>query len=277
MSDGTEGNLKVPSQIFRWFERMKSNYENSVQSVLSKFEEYNDKQQLRIDNGNKEHIESLKDAHNSQIAQNQKNISQLHDDVIYYKQQITQQQKTIEQLNSRYDAVMACLINEKTSNGAEFKNTFDSDDFFTSSKSELPKPTVDMIEKDEDINHSESDNPNQDPYYSEGFNSTLEQPLTEDKLNQLFTEAVALRSKGNSSDAFQLFKQLSSYHHAQSMGAVGRSYFLGEGVEENHKLGLLWLLKAAKLNLPQAINRVEHYKNNEPELYRLAKNLLETE
>jgi len=290
MSDGTEGNLKVPSQIFRWFEKMKNNYENSVQSVLSRFEDYNNKQQLRIDNGNKEHIENLKSVHNSQIMQNKNNIDQLHQDINYYKEQISQQQKTIEQLNSRYDAVMACLINEKTNNEVDYKNTFENDDFFTEIKTELPTPStnVDLSDKAKTSNNTSYDQVhrqtidtahNEETSVHHKNNFSVSHSVRNDEVTtneSLFDQAIALRNSEDYSHAFELFKQAADNNHSQSMGAMGRSYFLGEGVEENQKLGLAWLIKAAECNLPQAISRVEHFKEHEPELYQFSLDLVAT-
>jgi TPR repeat protein len=54
------------------------------------------------------------------------------------------------------------------------------------------------------------------------------------------------------------------------MGALGRAYFLAEGVDENQTLGLAWLINAADLGLPQALKRVEQLKAADPFLYNQA-------
>jgi exonuclease VII large subunit len=118
-----EDNQKVPSQIFRWFEKMKSNYEQNVQSVLQRFEEYSHSQQLRIDQANQSTIDNLKLSHQKHLNQQNTQIRQLTDDVSYYKAQIANQQKIIEQLNSRYDGVMSCLLTEKIK-GIDIKGFF---------------------------------------------------------------------------------------------------------------------------------------------------------
>ena len=51
---------------------------------------------------------------------------------------------------------------------------------------------------------------------------------------------------------------------------MGRSFFLGEGTEEDHTTGLAWLIHAANQELPQAIDRVKHFQENDPELYQQA-------
>lgn len=274
----SDGNLKVPSQVFRWFEKMKSNYENSVQAVLSRFETYNLQQQARLDNANEEHISNLKQAHKSQQLQSQNNIEQLHKDIEYYKQQIDRQQSTIEQLNTRYDAVMACLLNEKN-NSIDVKNIFDSNDFFSTNESELLTPN--NIEEQAVSTNDEQKLPpiekmqEQAPSFSNVSNQDNDAPPLQQSDDELFDQAVEFRNLDNFVQAFELFEQAANNSHARSMGAMGRSYFLGEGVEENQEVGLAWLIRAAKLELPQAVTRVKHFKENEPELYQQAEILAE--
>ncbi|MCO4798815.1 MAG: sel1 repeat family protein [Colwelliaceae bacterium] len=269
MSDGTnESNVKVPSQIFRWFEKMKTNYETSVQSVLSRFEDYNNKQQSRLDDANQQHLDDLKSAHKAQAQESQNNIKQLHEDIDYYKQQIAQQQHTIEQLNTRYDAVMTCLITEKSNNDSNIKNIFENDVFVTQNETELP-----ISDNKNNLNKSYEEEKSSYDDYQENTS-----PLHNEDIDNetAFEQALELRNAENFEQAFYLFQQNANNNHAKSMGAMGRSYFLAEGVDENQELGLAWLIKAANLNFPQAVSRVEHYKTNEPELYQSAINLLET-
>jgi len=274
----SDGNLKVPSQVFRWFEKMKTNYENSVQSVLTRFENYNVKQQARIDSANQSHIESLKEQHKFQLEQNQQNIAQLHQDINYYKEQIAKQQQTIEQLNTRYDAVMACLLTEKT-NRVDVKDIFTNDDFFNDEHTELLTPSSELepnaqtneIDRSDLSLSKEEQKPeihtNQDVSTQEVIEDTLSS-------EELFEQAIIKRENNELEQAFTLFKKAAERQHARAMGAMGRSYFLGEGVEENQVMGLTWLIKAAALELPQAISRVQHFKENEPALYQQAQTLL---
>lgn len=280
MSDGSQ---KVPSQVFRWFEKMKSNYENSIESVLNRFETYNTKQQSRLDSANKDHIDSLKHAHNLQLEQSQSTISQLHHDIAYYKEQIARQQTTIEQLNTRYDAVMACLLTEKNKQ-INVKDIFDNEDFFadecnTQEKSSLPTPksnhSKDCATPDPLNSHSDAKTLAVDNLNSELESGVNNQIHSETDYDELFSQAMELRENGEFDSAFDLFKQAANNQHAKAMGAMGRSYFLGEGVEEDHTIGLMWLIKAADLDLPQAISRVEHIKSNDPELFMSAQALLD--
>ncbi|MEW6991730.1 hypothetical protein AADZ91_13735 [Colwelliaceae bacterium 6441] len=284
MTNGTEGNLKVPSQVFRWFEKMKNNYETSVQSVLSRFEEYNNKQQNRLDSANKEHIYDLKAQHQQQLEQSQNNIEHLHNDIKYYKDQIAQQQRTIEQLNTRYDAVMSCLLSEKSRNKNQIKDIFDNEDFFTEINEELPKPSQDMGMKMEGESSSNASNVQENikksinqPFdrYDSPNDINLNRQDSTKQIQAIFEQALELRSAAHFQQAFELFQQCAQAKHAHSMGAMGRSYFLGEGVEENHELGLAWLIKAANEKLPQAVSRVEHFQLNDPELFLSANKLVD--
>ncbi len=281
----SDGNLKVPSQVFRWFEKMKTNYENSVQSVLSRFEDYNLAQQQRLDNANNNHIKDLKSAHQEQLAQSQQQITQLKNDINYYKQQIAQQQQTIEQLNTRYDAVMSCLLTEQK-HKVDIKDIFDNDDFFSTDE-----PTLPTISNSDSTSDYSSDNLSSDNIRSDNMSSQTQlknedlaqqRDLSEEQefellpSEQLFEQAIKHRESGEFAQAFKLFEQAAKKQHVKAMGAMGRSYFLGEGVDEDHQQGLVWLIKAAENEHPQAIARVAHFQENEPELFEKAQELAAT-
>lgn len=257
----SEGNQKVPSQIFKWFERMKNNYESSVQSVLSRFESYNAQQQLRLDNANAQHLNDIKTLHEEKITLQQNNIEQLNKEILFYQQQIQQQQQTIERLNGRYDAVVACIVTQKDSQFTNIKDIFENDDFFVNkTSSELTSTSnvnndIDIKENNQSTNHSHT-RFDDDPY--------------SENTDELFEQALTFRNDGSFEEAFNLFQQAANESHAKSMGAMGRSYFLGEGIEEDHELGLAWLIRAANHSLSQAISRVEHFKENDPELFHRA-------
>jgi len=253
---------KVPSQIFRWFEKMKSNYEQSVQSVLERFEQYNESQQLRLDNANQSHIDNLKQSHQKQLDQQSAHINQLTEDVAYYKDQIMKQQQTIEQLNGRYDAVMSCLLTEKRKD-INVKDIF-SDDFVADDASQAIEKYTSIVssENDLDSNNTLSQHP------TNLENTKNLEATSEIDNDELFDQAVLKRGSGDNEQAFLLFEQAATLGHAKSMGAMGRSFFLGEGTLENHGMGLAWLINAAEHALPQAIARVEHFKDVDPELYQ---------
>ena len=259
---------KVPSQVFRWFEKMKSNYEHSVQSVLQRFEQYSHSQQLRIDHANQSNIDNLKQSHQKLISLQNDQISQLSHDVKYYKEQMAKQQQTIEQLNGRYDAVMSCLLTEKRKD-IDIRDIFSDDDFVKNEPNEF----IESIE-DTDISTSDSD------IYAEHIdhkneNSNIHNNEPSQLDIDLFDQAILKREQGDIEQAFQLFEQAANLGHAKSMGAMGRSFFLGEGTEEDHSMGLAWLIHAANQDLPQAITRVKHFQESEPELYEEALTLSE--
>jgi TPR repeat protein len=270
----SEERQKVPSQIFRWFEKMKSNYEHSVQSVLTRFEQYSQTQQIRLDKANSEHVENLKTLHQSQNDQNQANLAHLHQEIDYFKQQIQQQQQTIEQLNTRYDAVMSCLLSEKQKE-INIKEIFDNDDFFTTQKNDLLKPSNELYEVNSD-DFTPSKSTIEETEQVTSIRSIAENASDdEDDANALYDQALNHRQAEEFEQAFALFQQAAQQCHDKAMGAMGRCYFLGEGITEDHTIGLAWLIKAADQGLPQAISRVQHFEDQQPALFAGSMKLVE--
>ncbi|NQZ89224.1 MAG: hypothetical protein HRT54_16745 [Colwellia sp.] len=331
----SQENQKVPSQVFRWFEKMKSNYEQSVQGVLQRFEQYSHSQQLRIDHANQSNIENLKQSQQKLLSLQNDQINQLNDDVKYYKEQMTKQQQMIEQLNGRYDAVMSCLLTEKRKD-INIRDIFSDDDFVKSEPSEFiesiantdvstttadtstePDTSTEHVTADASTEHATADTTSDentehvtadtstehataDTSIEHATAETSTEHLTADTStehvniddknsnihddetaplgqgnDELFEQALLKREQGEIEQAFRLFEQAAQLGHAKSMGAMGRSFFLGEGIEEDHSIGLAWLIQAANQALPQAIARVKHFQENEPELYEEALTLSE--
>jgi TPR repeat protein len=260
-----EDNQKVPSQIFRWFEKMKTNYEQSVQGVLERFEKYSHSQQLRIDLANQSNINNLKQSHQKHLDQQNAHIKQLSEDVSYYKKQISKQQQTIEQLNGRYDAVISCLLTEK-------RKDIDIKDIFSDNEDENSELIEDLYLE---THHNKAV---YSPFKHQGQNDLNNEPdITTSPLSErgddLFDNALLKRQSGDVEQAFQLFEQAAKLGHVKAMGAMGRAFFLAEGTEEDHSLGLAWLIHAANQDLPQAVARVKFFQDNNPELYLQALNL----
>ncbi|NMP31371.1 sel1 repeat family protein [Thalassotalea sp. M1531] len=251
-------NFKAPSQVFRWFEKMKSNYEHTVNAVLNRFEQYNEKQQARLDEANNQHIENLKVAHQQQLEQSQATIAQLQSDIGYYKQQISQQQNSIEQLNARYDAVMTTFLDQKKRD-IEIEAIFADEDDSSPIEFTLPLESVEETE----LSITETIN-----------ESTIE--IDDELAIKLYKEALQYREQAQLDDAIPLFKQAAKLGCVKSKGALGRAYFLAEGVEEDPSLGLAWLITAAEQGLPQAIKRVEHFQQADPELFSKAEQIKTT-
>lgn len=261
----SDNNAKIPSQIFRWFEKMKNNYEQSVQLVLQRFENYSTAQQVRLDNAHQQHISNMKEQHRQQVVQSEQQIQQLKNDIEYYKQQIAHQQTNIAQLNTRYDAVMGCLLAEK-------KKDINIKDIFSE---EFEKNIDDqLLQKDKgtdaDNNVVEIHQNSQELPVNELVN-TSEQTNPE----SLFEKALEHRANQEFDAAFDLFEQAAKEGHLKAMGAMARSYFLAEGCPEDQLQGLAWLIEAADKGLPQAIKRVEYFNDANPELVLQASKLKE--
>ncbi|MFT5755576.1 MAG: hypothetical protein ACI9LM_000287 [Alteromonadaceae bacterium] len=255
--------------MFSWFKKTKSNNEDKIQVELSRFEQYNEKQQSRLDQANQALIASINQAQFNQSKIQDNQIEQLKNDVEYYRQQITKQQTTIEQLSGRYDAVMGCLLTEKRK---YIKEIFSDDDFIRIQPSELiteqlsnDNATQKPINNNEEARISAENSKKHNVTNAEADSKAA---FKEDDL--LFDQAILQRKTGDSEQAFLLFEQAAKQGHIKAMGAMGRSFFLGEGTHEDHPLGLAWLINAANHNLPQALDRVKHFRENDPELYQEA-------
>ena len=252
---------KAPSQIFTWFEKMKENYDRNILTILQRFEQNNNKQQTRLDETHKNHINIMHEQYANQTEQLVNQITKKEQEIAYFKQQISLQQQTISQLTNKYDKVMVEFIaSSKASNN--FKDIFDDNDFIN-------------IENNQDINkeanaHADHISLNETVSETQGNESRFSTVNTEQdaELEKAYQQALQVRKGDDKQQAFSTFKQIATLGHVQSMGALGRAYFIGEGVEESPVQGLAWLINAANLGLPQAISRVELFKNDQPKLYQ---------
>lgn len=253
----SNNNLSLANQLLRWFEKMKTNYENNIKQVLNQFEANQEKQQTRLDKSHDAHIASITQSYQQQIADKNQHIAQLESQIQFYQQQLIQQQKNAEQLNTRYDTVVTCMLTEKRGD-FNIRDIFDDDEFTvfepTTSKLEVAEPTLQPA--------------NQAP--SNPAQAQEQAPNEQLGIEQVYQQGVELRQQGQYSAAFELFQQAAKTQLPQAMGALGRAYFLSEGVEENYPLGLAWLINAANLAFPPAETKVNQFKDNEPELYQQA-------
>ncbi len=257
--------LKIPSQVFRWFEKMKNHYDQNIHNVLEKFREQTKEQQQRLDKSQQNYIDDLKRAHQQQLAQNQQTINDLKNEIEYFKQQLSIQQQSVEQLNTRYDAVMTCLLKEQTKQ-YNIKDIFAVDDFLTTNEEHIISQY-----KDSEVNNNTEENHDIDKN-----NITNEQQAfaSKENLENIVEQAIEYRQSGATKKAFDLFLQAAQQNNIKAMAALGRAYFLAEGVEENPLQGLVWLIKAANNNHPAAQKRVDYFQENEPDLYLQAQEVI---
>jgi len=265
-----EGNLKTPSPIFKWFEKMKSGYEKNILAVLQRFEQNNNQQQIRIDKAHNEFINMMQENHLSQVSQYNAQIAQQHKEISYFKQQIAQQQQTISQLNNRYDTVVIELIANQQQK-TPLKDIFDEDNVISTdtSVSEHSPISATTAHRAENISTLNIEQTKQE--------SNHRKAKDEKVCEEIYLKALAMRNAHNNQQAFITFKKAAYLGHVLAMGAMGRAYFLAEGVTKDPETGLAWLINAANLHLPQALSRVEFFKVNEPTLYQdasvIAKNI----
>ncbi len=256
-------NVKAPSQVFKWFEKMKENYDKNILIILQRLEKNNNQQQNRIDDTHRSHINTMRESYLSQTSQLTNQIEQQRQEIRYFKQQIEQQQHTIAQLNNRYDAVMIELISNKEP-AAPFKDIFNDKNFINADNSAIDPPSI----NNSAIKQNTVSSPVSNIYSQSKYDDLVLD--NEQEAERMYLLALEMRDKNNTKNAFSNFINAANLGHVLAMGAVGRAYFLGEGVKENHSIGLSWLINAAELALPQAIKRVEYFRINEPLLYQEA-------
>lgn len=251
----SDNKVKAPSQVFKWFEKMKENYDKNILAIIQRFEQSNSQQQSRLDAAHSKHINILQENHVNQISQLNSQIDKKEQEIAYFKQQLASQQQTIVQLTNKYDNVIFELVTS-SKNSSNYKEVFNDDIInIESNVSDIADKNVksDDIVLDTLINDTGS------------LSSSYD-----DEIERLYQQALAMREHNDKAQAFLVFKKAATFGHVQAMGALGRAYFLAEGVEEAPVLGLAWLINAANLGLPQAIKRVEHFKLNEEKLYQEA-------
>jgi len=263
-----DGNLKAPSQVFKWFEKMKQNYDKNILAIMQRFEQNNNLHQSRLDEAHLSHIKVMQESHAKQIAQFTSQITQQRQDIDYFKQQFAQQQQTISQLNNRYDTVMVEFIASKQPT-APFREIFDDSYFISTAESPTEQASYTRATVKNDTNNTVALN-----HGAENQSTENETPLRESgdehDIENIYQAALKMRGTNNNQQAFNRFKQAATLGHDLAMAAVGRAYFLAEGTDENPIQGLAWLINAAELGLPQAIKRVEYFKVSEPALYQEA-------
>ena len=255
--------IKAPSQVFKWFEKMKENYDKNILIILQRLEKNNNQQQNRIDDTHRSHINTMRESYLSQTSLLTSQIEQQRQEISYFKQQIEQQQHTISQLNNRYDAVMIELITNKEP-AAPFKDIFNDKEFINADNAPIDSPPINKSA----IKQNAVSSPVSNIYSQSKYDDVVLD--NEQEAERMYLLALEMRNKNNTKNAFSNFINAANLGHVLAMGAVGRAYFLGEGVKENHSIGLSWLINAAELALPQAIKRVEYFKINEPLLYQEA-------
>lgn len=256
-------NVKAPSQVFKWFEKMKENYDKNILIILQRLEKNYNQQQNRIDETHRSHINTMRESYLSQTSQLTNQIEQQRQEISYFKQQIEQQQHTISQLNNRYDAVMIELITNKEP-AAPYKDIFNDKDFINADNGSIDSPPI----NNSAIKQNTVSSPVSNIYSQSKYDDVVLD--NEQEAERMYLLALEMRDKNNTKSAFSNFINAANLGHVLAMGAVGRAYFLAEGVKENHSIGLSWLINAAELALPQAIKRVEYFRINEPLLYHEA-------
>ncbi|MER2492863.1 tetratricopeptide repeat protein [Catenovulum sediminis] len=250
---------KIPGTLFRWFDDLRRAYETSLNTMFKRVEAVKDEHKNDLESAYKQQIALLEKKHQQQIKQFaihykqqmqhlQSSIHRLEKDAEFYQNQIVTQQDTIAKLNSRYDAVILALKNKGTI--AEKDITPDNN---------LLAGQADQSEQNkEKIPPAEETHKNTVPNDSESLNEEI------DKLLEI---AFHARDEKDYSVAVKNFELAAFLGSSKAMGALGRCYFVGEGVEKNIEKGIAWLYLASEYHFEPAKIKIQQVQIKHPEEY----------
>ena len=271
---------KIPGTLFRWFDDLRRAYETSMNTMFKRVEQVKDQHKLDVETQYKLHIKMLEKKHQQQLkqfavhykqmmVQNKQAMQKLEQDTEFYQQQITAQQATIAKLNSRYDAVILAL--------KEKEQLAEKD--ITPSPSSLEQVPSSVSDSKADINEPTNDDslPSAHETHVTIKQTQSVQPTKDAKHNveDILNQAFAARSDKDLKQAAELFTQAAYLGNEKAMGALGRCYCIGEGVEKSLEQGLAWLHLAAEFDFEPAQIKITQAKTKTPEALTKAIQLAE--
>ncbi len=227
---------KIPGTVFKWFDELRRAYEVSMNTMFKRVEKVKDQHIQDMQAQYEKRLAELSNAHISETKALGRHIAKLENDSLFYQNQIVAQQQTISQLNNRYDAVVLALRNK---NDEHLTQTFEKD----------ITPDNSQIEEAQQANQESSKNT---------------QEITADQIVQ---HAYLMRSKKEFEKAAKLLTRAALLGHCQAMGALGRSYFIGEGVEANQEQAIAWLHVASEYGFSPADKKLDLMQIKFPEQY----------
>jgi hypothetical protein len=272
----TEQKAKVPSQFFQWFDSLKQGYESSINKLFSRVEAVNEEhnKQLKtayheqIDDLKKsyqDHLHSLKDNHQSQTMQTDQRIAQLEKDAKFYQQQIQRQNQTIDKLNDRYDTVIFALKDKMDHH--ELENVVKD---ISPSENNQPSLNHDEQQQSEINAQSQNEQPNETLAEVEEAEEHSTNEPEKQKIVDILKQAFKARQAEDFELAYSLFYTAANQGDEKAMGAIGRAYFVGEGVAADKPTGLAWLILAAQYQFEPAVKKLQSAQQKSPELYQKA-------
>jgi TPR repeat protein len=294
----TDKQLKATSARI---EKIKESDNPCASLALKCVEQDSASQEVQIDKSNKEHISNINTAHEKHAVSQASHITELNGYIDFYKQQIDKQavsqeshirelkgnidsykqhidkqQQTIDKLTHCYDKAMTNLLEEKRADLNIKEVSFDAEFKIDTNHESLEEVIEEVIEEELTtspqatiVTTSEIENNQQSADIEITYSQLPHEQITSEH-EHLFDQAVIMRQEGESEQAFLLFEQAAHLGNTKAMGAMGRSFFLGEGIEEDQLQGLAWLINAAEQNLAPAMARVKYYQENDPDLYQEA-------
>ncbi|NTS77968.1 sel1 repeat family protein [Catenovulum sp. SM1970] len=243
---------KIPGTVFRWFDDLRRAYETSLNTMFKRVEKVKDdhkddierQYQARMQDMQAQYqaqLNAIEKGHDAEIKALNHHLEKLENDSVFYQKQILTQQETLAQLNNRYDAVILALRDKESQ----------------TISSELAKditPTPLAIPSNDECHDDEEES------------ATKEQQRVD--FEEIVNQAYQARNENNYELAVELFQQAALSGHAKAMGALGRAYFVGEGIEKNIELAVAWLHLAATNGFEPAGKKLEALINKVPEQYQ---------
>ncbi|WP_017445099.1 tetratricopeptide repeat protein [Gayadomonas joobiniege] len=222
---------RVPATLFKWFDELRRTYEASINAMFN-----------RVETLKQAHTDELKQQYDAQLKHLQSHIKKLEQDAQFYQQQLSEQQQTIKQLNERYDTVMHALASQH--------------------RAPLPSkditPVADKIESMQVPTADKTDKPK-----IQAANTQLAQDI-----QKALNHALKSREQQDYISAADYFEQAALLGCTQAMGALGRAYFIAEGVAKDIEKGLAWLLLAAEHGFVPAQQKLPPLQNKYPQAYQ---------
>ncbi|AWB67135.1 hypothetical protein C2869_12130 [Saccharobesus litoralis] len=101
-------------------------------------------------------------------------------------------------------------------------------------------------------------------------------PTTQQDIQQWVKQAYNLREQGDLTQAAQYFEKAALQGQEKAMGALGRAYFIGEGLEQNIESAIAWLYLASQHGFTPAAKKLEQVEVRYPDAYHNGLQLAET-
>ncbi|WP_199608588.1 tetratricopeptide repeat protein [Flocculibacter collagenilyticus] len=265
---------KVPMHLFSWFEGLKDSYDASFNKLFGRFEKYQQEQTERFSYTHDKTLKALEASHQNNVEalsqSHHSKIELLQNQVEFYQHQIMNQSQTIDKLNARYDAIILALkdklndaelagvIKDISPENASLENGINTSSEIHSVSLEQSEPSIPV--NNNHVEHATAESNT----HTNSLHQISSEPLS---IKEILLQAKTAREASEFVKAVTLYESAANQGNAQAMGALGRAYFMGEGVEKNRETGLAWLICSARCGFQPAQKKVESARANNYEFF----------